>query len=549
MARSFRAAAALAALCAFAPSVFAADGAANRNQVITAIGSASSAAKALWDARASEVAAAVSALSSGWDSAASTGGWSADDAAALAAFSASAGDFSAFKSRLLADSADLKSKISSQRDSAAVSLETLSDEVSLSYSALTDAQRDAYLAKAAAVSAESSSASASVVSEIARMKARYADLLSSSLSSFRSAFQSQSGSVAASKASYQAYVQIRDLYPKLSSALAAVPAASAEKIRAAFVSLSGIREQILSLIRSNLSAGVDAAVKSSARLASARTELDSFVAARVAAVSAKLSSRYSDADTRFYALTKATNLLASQSGTLSKAFGSDGNFRWSDFATASALASAVALRDEVSSAVSTLAGIGSGSLDLPSDATAVLSEFYLPELSSAKSALNAYAGDLSAKLEADSRRVMRLVDIRVSELNSDLSSLKDYVLRRARIAKFAKDAASDAEGNAEWVSTIADKVAALVAAQDEAEFAEIASRVSVTKVQAVINAALRAAVSNAVAAGQGEAVVAKFKEVKAKVPALMSLKLKDADRYALHYLVRQIDAFVKKIEG
>ncbi len=538
------------ALTAFAPSAWAD---ANRDQTVASAQSAIDAAKGRWDSASQSLRAAVSDLSGRWDTSSSAAGWSADDMAALAAAAPSATDFPAFKSRLLAEFADLNSRIASQRAATAVSLGNLQDEVSLTYVSLTDVQKAAYASRVETLSAADLTAVTAVNAEIARLKTRYLDLLSSSYSTAAKAMADNAAAVSAGKASFSAWNQARDAYPRLAAAASKFTAADQDAARAAFVALSDAKDKVVVKIRSNLSDGIANAVKQAPRLSAVRGDLDAYVALKVSEISGRLSGMYSDADKRFFALSKAKALLDAQTGSLARAYDANGNFLWSAWSSTGTLAVAVSVRDDVVTTEATLASVGTatGTASLTPDRAAELQAFYVAEINAARSAVDAFVRAKADKLSAEFNRISQLVSLRATALQSELNSLPKFSAQRARIAQFASEVSALAEGNEEWPAK-ADALAAQYRAQQDATetgVLKVRLAAKAAKLEGQVNAALKGVVDRAVAAGTADKVVARFKEVRAKIPALLDRDVSDVSRYALLYITSQIDVFVQKVEG
>jgi hypothetical protein len=64
---------------------------------------------------------------------------------------------------------------------------------------------------------------------------------------------------------------------------------------------------------------------------SRRGDFDAFVAVQMADIADRLSARFSGADKRFYAISRAQVLLDSQTGSLAKAYNTNGDFLWKNF--------------------------------------------------------------------------------------------------------------------------------------------------------------------------------------------------------------------------
>lgn len=550
---------ALRALCALAailsmPAAFAADGVSNRTQTVASASSAVDSAKATWDALSVSLRSAVSDLSSRWDAATASGGWSSSDIAALEAIGTGAA-LNSYKTSLLSDASDLSGKISSQRAAAAVSLETVKDEATFAYSSLTDAQAAAYQARIDAVAASSKAAAAQVAAEIARLKDRYAGFLAASVQAASATFSAAKPALDAAQASQTAWTDAKIAYGNLRRAYAAFSADDIQKVQDAFVALRQAQDVILSKIRVNLQDGVKNAVAAMPRLAAVRAELDAAVATRVSEASGRLSAAYADADKWFVALARAKTLLDAQTGSLARGFDAAGNFLWAQNASTGALAAAQYARSDVTSVADTLAGLASGGSAaigaLHIDRSNDLQANYVAEANAARSAVDASIRALVDRLDAESRRIAQLVGLRETSLKDDLAGLSGWAARRARIARFAQEAGLDAQANPEWPAKVAEMVASFLTQADAAETAALRASLGAraTKLEATVNAALRAVVDRAVTAGQADQVITQFKSVRAKLPALLDRNISDVSRFALHYISSQIDVFVKKVEG
>ena len=543
----------VAVLSTSVPSAWAADGAANRAQVLSQAQSAVDASKTRWDAVSASVAAAVADLSSKFDAAAASGGLSGDALPALAALEPAAETLRQFKPKLLADSADLKTKASSQRAATVVSLENLKDEVSLTSASLTDAQSAVYVARVSALASADAASASGVTAEASRLKVRYQDLLASSLGQAVQALSKRASDVAALRQASDAWSQAQAAYAPLAAAAAKFGAADQDKARAAYVALSDAKAKILEKIRADLSAGVANAVSQAPRLAAVRADMDGFVSLQVAGVSSRLSGLYADADKRFFALSKSQSLLASQTGTLARAYDAQGAFRWADWSGTGALAQALTARDDAVGTRDALASLSStGALaGIPADADAKLQEFYAAELNAARAAVDAYVRAKADKLAAESARIGQLVALRETAFRTDLSTLTDFAVQRARIAAFAAEARDLAAGDTEWPAKAEALVAKYVAAQDANETGILKVRLGAraTNMESQVNGALKGVVDRAVSAGKADQVLEKFKAARAKIPALLDKKISDGSRYALLFVVAKIDEFVARIEG
>lgn len=544
---------AVALMLTVVSSAFAADGVANRTQAISVAQAAIDVSKSRWDVLVTNLSTTVSDLSAKWDAAAVSGGLSPETLSALSAVDTAADTFRLFKSELLADSADVRTKISSQRASTVISLENIKDEISLTYSTLTDAQRDVYRSQADILATADALSASGITIEIARLKARYQDRLAISLAQASQALARNTQAVAAAKSAAALWDEARAAYPRLATQFSRFTVADQERARLAYVTLRDAKDKVLGKIQSNLSDGVASAVATVPRLAAVRADMDAYVSLKVAEISNRLSNTYADADKWFFALSKAQSLLDNQTGALNRAYDAQGVFQWGNWVNTGSLSSAQFARDDVIAAEAALAALGSntGSLVLPVNISDTLQTFYVAELNSARQAVDSYIRAKADKLSAEYNRIAQLVGMRETALRVDLSSLSDFAQQRARMAQFISEARTIAAGNEEWPTILDASAEKYRLQQDETEKSILKIRLSdrSLRLELQVNTALKDVVTRAVAAGTADQVIAKFKKARAKIPDLLNKKLSDVNRYALLYIAAKIDEFVKKIEG
>jgi hypothetical protein len=260
---------------------------------------------------------------------------------------------------------------------------------------------------------------------------------------------------------------------------------------------------------------------------------------------------YSDADKRFFAMSKAQTLLANQTGSLARAYDAQGVFKWAEWSSTGSLVVAASVRDDVVGTEATLASLTGAVVGVTSDRAAELQAFYVAQLNAARQDVDTYVRAKAAALAAESARIGQLVNLKENAFKIELSNLVKFSAQRARIAQYAADARELASGNQEWSAKVEASVANYLFQQAANEKGILKVRLSTraTKIEAQTNAVLKSVVDRAVAAGTADQVIAKFKDVRSKIPALLDRDLSDSARYLLLFMSAKIDEFVAKVEG